>query len=84
MPGRSAAAGIFIERTAFMTRKTRRKIIARWQIYLLLLLPLIYIIIFAYIPMGGLVLAFKKYNVAQGIWGSPWVGFDNFEKFFGS
>ncbi|HJC22883.1 MAG TPA: ABC transporter permease subunit [Candidatus Eisenbergiella merdavium] len=67
-----------------MTRKTRRKIIARWQIYLLLLLPLIYIIIFAYIPMGGLVLAFKKYNVAQGIWGSPWVGFDNFEKFFGS
>ena len=63
---------------------TWKKIKLRWQLYLLLLLPLMYLIIFAYFPMGGLVIAFKKYNVAQGIWDSPWVGLDNFIKFFSS
>ncbi|RRD94775.1 sugar ABC transporter permease [Clostridiales bacterium COT073_COT-073] len=61
-----------------------RRIKLRWQLYLMLLLPLIYIIIFAYVPMGGLVIAFKKYSVNLGIWGSPWVGFQNFIKFFSS
>ena len=39
----------------------KKKILARWQLYLLLLLPLLYIIIFAYVPMGGLIIAFKQY-----------------------
>lgn len=56
----------------------------RWQIYLLLLIPVIYIIVFAYIPMGGLLIAFKKYDFSLGIFGSPWVGLDNFKKFFQS
>lgn len=51
-----------------------KRIRSRWQLYLLLLLPLAWLIIFAYVPMGGLVIAFKKYNVRQGIWGSEWVG----------
>ena len=55
-----------------------------WQVYALLLLPVIYLIVFCYIPMGGLVLAFKKYDLSKGILGSPWVGFDNFLKFFQS
>lgn len=55
-----------------------------WQVYLLLLIPVIYLIIFCYVPMGGLVLAFKKYDISRGIWGSPWVGFANFIKFFKS
>lgn len=67
------------------TRKTlMKRICARWQIYLLLLLPIIYICVFAYAPMGGLVIAFKKYNVRDGIWGSPWVGLQNFIRFFKS
>lgn len=61
-----------------------KQICDRWQLYLLLLLPLIYIIVFAYIPMGGLIIAFKDYNVRQGVWGSDWVGLDNFIKFFNS
>ena len=51
----------------------KKKILARWQLYLLLLLPLLYIIIFAYVPMGGLIIAFKQYDFRKGILGSPWV-----------
>lgn len=60
------------------------RIAARWQLYLLLLLPLAWLITFCYAPMTGLVLAFKKYNAGLGIWGSPWVGLANFQKFFNS
>lgn len=52
---------------------------------LLMLFPAVVIIfIFAYLPMGGMVLAFKQYNYRDGIWGSPWVEniFDNFKFFF--
>lgn len=65
-------------------KKLIHKIRDRWQIYLMLLLPVVYLIIFYYVPMGGLVLAFKDYNLRDGIWGSPWVGLDNFDKFFTS
>lgn len=52
---------------------------------LIMLLPaIILLVLFNYVPMGGVVLAFKKYNVTAGIWGSPWVGLDNFNKFFDS
>lgn len=64
--------------------RTRRRILARWQLYLLLLLPLIWLFVFRYAPMGGLVLAFKKYNAGLGVWKSPWVGMANFNKFFSS
>lgn len=52
---------------------------------LFMLLPAVVIIfIFAYLPMGGMVLAFKQFNYRDGIWGSPWTEgiFDNFRFFF--
>lgn len=55
-----------------------------WQLYVFLLIPVIYIIVFAYVPMSGVVLALKRYNPKLGIWGSPWVGMKNFNKFFNS
>ena len=55
-----------------------------WQLYLFLFLPLAYIIIFAYVPMAGAQIAFRRFAARYGIWGSPWVGFDNFIKFFKS
>jgi len=55
-----------------------------WQLYLFMLLPVIYIIIFAYVPMAGLQLAFRKYTAQGGIWGSPWIGLDNLTKFINS
>lgn len=56
----------------------------RWQLYLMLLLPVLYIIIFCYVPMGGIVIAFKDYSFRKGILGSDWVGLKYFKQFFGS
>lgn len=48
-----------------------------------MILPVvIYYLVFAYAPMYGIQLAFKNYRVKQGIWGSPWVGFEHFQRFF--
>lgn len=55
-----------------------------WQLYLFLLIPVVWILIFCYYPMLGAQIAFRKYVPTQGIWGSKWVGFANFEKFFSS
>lgn len=64
--------------------RERKKVSARWQLYVCLLIPLIYIIVFAYVPMTGLVIAFKEYDFSKGILGSKWVGFQNFSDFFHS
>lgn len=57
----------------------------KYRFYLLMLAPaVIHTLIFSYYPMTGVVMAFKKYNYAGGIWGSPWNGFKNFEFFFKS
>lgn len=55
-----------------------------WPFYLLALPGLVYFLLFHYIPMSGLVLAFKDYSPFKGIWDSPWVGFDQFRQFFGT
>ena len=53
--------------------------------FILLLMPaVLYTLLFAYYPMTGIVMAFKKYNYAGGIWGSPWNGLENFKFFFKS
>lgn len=51
-------------------------------IYLMLLPFFVWLIIFHYGPMYGILLAFKKYNARRGIWGSDWVGLDNFRRIF--
>ncbi|WP_088830907.1 ABC transporter permease [Paenibacillus tyrfis] len=51
-------------------------------LYLLLLPGMLFIIVFKYIPMYGLVIAFQEYNILQGVGGSDWVGFYQFEKLF--
>ncbi len=53
-------------------------------IYLLMLPGIAYMVINNYIPMTGLVVAFKKYSAKKGIWGSDWAGFSNFRYLFGT
>ncbi|MCM3135857.1 ABC transporter permease subunit [Paenibacillus polysaccharolyticus] len=53
-----------------------------WQLYALISLPLIYFIIFRYGPMYGVQIAFKDFNLFQGINGSEWIGFDAFREVF--
>lgn len=56
-----------------------------WQLYIIFMMPAFLLtIIFKYIPMGGIILAFKDYSAMQGIFGSPWVGFKYFERFLSS
>lgn len=52
-----------------------------WELYLLLVPPLMYLIIFKYIPMVGVQIAFRDFNIIQGIWGSEWVGLKHFYNF---
>ncbi len=65
-------------------RRTGIRVARHWQLYLFLLLPVVYFIIFRYIPLSGLQIAFRKYTPRGGIWGSQWVGMKNFMKFFNS
>ena len=60
----------------------RKKIRKHWELYIVMLPALIYLIIFKYVPMYGVVLAFKNFNLSQGIMGSPWCGFQHFREFF--
>lgn len=55
-----------------------------WQLYLMILPALVYLILFCYKPMYGVAMAFQKYNMRLGIAGSPWIGLKNFQRFFQS
>lgn len=61
-----------------------KRMLNHWPLYILILPPIIYIAIFNYVPMYGVLLAFKQYLPLEGIIGSPWVGFSHFEQFFSS
>ena len=54
------------------------------QLLILTLPAILYLLIFHYVPIGGLVLAFKNYRYDLGIWGSEWVGLQNFKFVFSS
>ena len=53
-----------------------------WPLYIMFIPGLAYLIINNYIPMTGIVVAFKQYNLRDGIYGSPWIGLSNFEYLF--
>lgn len=56
-----------------------------WQLYLIFMLPAFLLtIIFKYIPMYGVLIAFKDYSAVKGVWGSDWVGFKYFQRFLSS
>lgn len=65
-----------------LARRMRRALKRDWRLHVMIALPVIWLIIFCYVPMYGVQIAFRKYLPAAGIWGSPWVGMDDFQRFF--
>ncbi|WP_235947802.1 ABC transporter permease [Paenibacillus glycinis] len=62
----------------------RRRILRNWELYLFIAPCMLYFIVFQYVPMYGVQIAFKNFLPSKGIAGSKWVGFDHFERFFNS
>ncbi|MGG1677371.1 ABC transporter permease [Neobacillus sp. NRS-1170] len=68
-----------------VNKKSRvKRIFESYELYLFLLPAIIYFIVFQYVPMYGVLIAFKDFTPSLGILGSPWVGFENFTRFFDS
>lgn len=60
-------------------KKICKHVLMNWQLYLMFVPGFVCLFIFSYVPMYGIQLAFKRYSPAFGIWGSPWVGWENFQ-----
>ena len=68
-----------LRRTSVLNRIGRN-----WGLYLLMLPAMVIFICFTYLPMYGVIIAFKDFKPALGIWGSPWAGVKYFERYFSS
>ncbi len=86
MPKKNVTSAVEVKPNLNSTlrRQKMKKAINYWQLYLLLIIPVAYIIIFNYIPMWNSQIAFRDFVARDGIMGSEWVGFDNFIRFFES
>lgn len=64
------------------SRWQAKALVRDWQLYTLLMLPMLYFLTFKYVPMLGVIIAFKDYNIFNGILASPWVGLETFQDVF--
>lgn len=62
----------------------KKNVLLNWRLYVFLLPAILYFTIFHYIPMYGVQIAFKDFYATEGITGSPWAGFEHFQRFFDS
>lgn len=65
-----------------LSYRIRRDVTRNWQLYLSVLIPLMIIVIFKYIPMYGIQIAFRDFKITKGITDGKWVGLKYFKKFF--
>ncbi len=65
-------------------RKSKKITSREWSLYSMCAIPMLLVFVFNYLPMGGIIIAFKNYKFNKGIFGSEWIGFKNFEYFFTS
>ena len=63
-------------------KSLKRRLQDNWQLYMMLLIPVVLTIIYKYIPMYGIQIAFRDYKASRGMFGSEWVGLEWFERFF--
>ena len=62
----------------------KKRILRHWQLYLIILIPFVLLILFSYVPMYGVQIAFRDFRIRDGFWNSPWVGMKHFNQFFGT
>lgn len=67
-----------------LARRFAKDLLRNRYIYLMLVPVVLYYLIFHYGPMYGALMAFQDFNVVKGVWGSTWIGFENFTTFFSS
>lgn len=78
----AASKGAAVHKKPF---KETMKLVKRYKVLYLIMIPgVLYFILFRYLPMFGLVIAFKDYDIFKGIWASDWVGLQNFKDIFHS
>ena len=80
--GGAPAARGFGRRLKGFGQKLKKDLKKNWILYVMVIPVVAYYILFSYVPMAGVQLAFKKYIIKEGIWGSPFIGFKNFTRFF--
>lgn len=68
--------------TTRMPRRLQRHLVRYWQLWVMVLPAIGFVILFAYLPMYGIQLAFREYDVTKGLTGGAWVGFKYFVQFF--
>ena len=78
------SAGAAEAQAAAARRAWYAPLITHRYLYLMLLPGAVVLLIYRYLPMYGLTIAFKNFRLSRGIWRSPWIGFENFERFFSS
>lgn len=78
------AVAVNKEKKSFAQSRLVRNFKRHWQLWVLALPAIIYFVIFNYLPMYGVQIAFKDFYAMKGITGSPWVGLKHFERFFTS
>lgn len=61
---------------------TARRFLRQWDLQSMVIPGVIFVLIFSYVPMYGILMAFQNYDVFKGFWGSPWAGFSHFRVFF--
>ena len=61
-----------------------KKMLHCWQLYVMLLPAVLFFLLFRYLPMAGVQIAFRDYRAIDGIWNSPWVGLKHFKRFVSS
>ena len=67
---------------ALRKKPLKKQIQENWQLYAMLLIPVVLTIVYKYIPMYGIQIAFRDYKASKGMWGSEWIGLEWFQRFF--
>ncbi|CAM3903248.1 sugar ABC transporter permease [Lederbergia lenta] len=76
--------GVNVREVIIRKKSPFKRMKKHWQLYILVAIPLVFLITFKYVPMAGIIIAFKDYSVVKGIAGSDWVGMKYFKYFFDS